>query len=195
MKKELSINSHNSINKENIAKAISIIFDSKNALPDYIKKMLLERLLWANTEHNNQGSYQKYFGQPYWSKGALYQLASNLGKRINNPKHRIYQDLRHEHSIPKRIIRELILKNKVSKDETFKILNTYGHAAVISKDEDGSLNAKRLRTKMAIPIERINSMEEVFSRYKEADIQICDVRNLNVMQLTVSDIDKLYPIT
>ena len=83
MKQHLSIGSHNEVNKKNIAKSISIIFDSKNALPDYIKKMLLERLLWATTEHDNNGIYKKYEGQPFWSKGALRKLILNISEKQN----------------------------------------------------------------------------------------------------------------
>ena len=195
MKKNLLINSHNVTNKENIAKSISIIFDSKNAMPDYIKKMLLERLLWATTEHDNDGIYKKYEGQPYWSKGALRKLMLNISEKKNNPKLSPYQDLRHEHSIPKKIIRDLTLVNDITKEKAFEILNKYGHAVVISKDEDKLLNQKKLRSKLAMPIEKINTLDDVFSRYKIAEIQICDVRNSKVLQLTSSDIDNLISLT
>jgi hypothetical protein len=195
MKMNLSISSHNIINKENIAKAISIIFDTENAMPDYIKKMLLERLLWATTEHDNIGIYKKYDGQPYWSKGALRKLISNITEKQNNAKLSPYQDLRHEHSIPKKIIRELTLVNDITKDKAFEILNKYGHAVVISKDEDKLLNQKKLRSKLAIPIENINTMNDVFSRYKIAELEICDVRNSKVLQLTARDIDNLVSLT
>ena len=195
MKKYLSISSHNAVNKENIAKSISIIFDSKNAMPHYIKKMLLERLLWATTEHDNNGIYKKYEGQPYWSKGALNKLIFNIAEKQNNPKLSTYQDLRHEHSIPKKIIRDLTLVNDITRDKAFEILNKYGHAVVISKEEDKQLNRKKLRSKLAIPLEKINTLDDVFSRYKIAKIEICDVRNSNVLQLTASDIGDLVALT
>ena len=172
MKKHLSISSHNEDNKKNIAKSISIIFDTNNAIPDYIKKMLLERLLWATTEHDNNGIYKKYEGQPYWSKGALRKMILNIAEKQNNPKLNPFQDLRHEHSIPKKIIRELTLVNDITEDKAFEILNKYGHAVVISKDEDKLLNQKKLRSKLAMPIEKINTMDDVFSRYKIAEIEL-----------------------
>ncbi len=193
--KQLSISSHNEFNKENIAKSISIIFDTKNAIPDYIKKMLLERLLWATTEHDNNGIYKKYDGQPYWSKGALRKLILNIAEKKKNLKLNPYQDLRHEHSIPKKIIRELTLVNDITKEKAFEILNKYGHAVVISKDEDKLLNQKKLRSKLTMPLEKINTLDDVFSRYKMVEIQICDVRNLNVIKLTASDIDDLVSLT
>ncbi len=195
MEKDNKISSYNELNKKNIAKAISIIFDTKNDMPEYIKKMLLERLLWATTEHDNQGNYKKYEGQPYWSKGALKKLLFNIAEKQNNPKLNPYQDLRHEHSIPKKIIRELTLINDISEEKSFEILQKYGHAVVISKDEDKLLNQKKLRSKLALPLEKINSLDDVFSRYKMAGIQICEVKNINVLQLTVSDIDKLVSLT
>lgn len=195
MKKHLSIISHNEVNKKNIAKSISIIFDSKNAMPDYIKKMLLERLLWATTEHDNNGIYKKYEGQPYWSKGALRKMILNIAEKKKNPKLSPYQDLRHEHSIPKKIIRELTLVNDITEEKAFEILNKYGHAVVISKYEDKLLNQKKLRSKLAMPIEKINTMDDVFSRYKIAEIEICDVRNSKILQLTATDIDNLVSLT
>jgi hypothetical protein len=195
MKKHLSIGSHNAVNKENIAKSISIIFDSKNAMPDYIKKMLLERLLWATTEHDNNGIYKKYEGQPYWSKGALRKLILNIAEKKKNPKLSPYQDLRHEHSIPKKIIRELTLVNDITNEQAFEILNNFGHAVVISKDEDKLLNQKILRSKLTMPLDEIKNLSDVFSRYKKAEIQICDVRNLNIFQLTPTEIDNLVSLT
>jgi len=195
MKMNLSISSHNKVNKENIAKAISIIFDSKNSIPDYIKKMLLERLLWATTEHDNKGIYKKYDGQPYWSKGALRKLISNITEKQNNPKLNPFQDLRHEHSIPKKIIRELTLVNDITNEQAFEILNNFGHAVVISKDEDKLLNQKKLRSKLAMPLDEIKSLSDVFSRYKKAEIQICDVRNSNIFQLTATEIENLVSFT
>ncbi|NMD00062.1 MAG: hypothetical protein GYA62_10110, partial [Bacteroidales bacterium] len=146
MEKVNKIKSYNELNKMNIAKAISIIFDTKNDMPSYIKKMLLERLLWATTEHDNQGNYKKYEGQPYWSKGALRKLISNIAEKQNKPKLNPFQDLRHEHSIPKKIIRELTLVNDITIEQAFEILNNFGHAVVISKDEDKLLNQKKLRS-------------------------------------------------
>lgn len=195
MKMNLSISSHNKVNKENIAKAISIIFDSKNSIPYYIKKMLLERLLWATTEHDNKGIYKKYDGQPYWSKGALRKLISNITEKQNNPKLSPFQDLRHEHSIPKKIIRELTLVNDITNEQAFEILNNFGHAVVISKDEDKLLNQQKLRSKLAMPIDEIKSLSDVFSRYKKAEIQICDVRNSNIFQLTATEIENLVSLT
>ena len=191
----LSISSHNKVNKENIAKSISIIFDSKNSIPDYIKKMLLERLLWATTEHDNKGIYKKYDCQPYWSKGALRKLISNITEKQNNPKLSPFQDLRHEHSIPKKIIRELTLVNDITNEQAFEILNNFGHAVVISKDEDKLLNQQKLRSKLAMPIDEIKSLSDVFSRYKKAEIQICDVRNSNIFQLTATEIENLVSLT
>ncbi len=195
MKKHLSIISHNEVNKKNIAKSISIIFDSKNAMPDYIKKMLLERLLWATTEHDDSGIYKKYEGQPYWSKGALRKLILNISNKQSNPKISPYQDLRHEHSIPKKIIRELTLVNDITEEKAFEILNKYGHAVVISKDEDSFLSKKGYRSKLTMPIENINSMDDIFARYKITGIEICDVRNLKLLQLKSTDIDNLVSLT
>ena len=46
-----------------------------------------------------------------------------------------------------------------------------------------------------MPIENINAMDDVFSRYKIAEIEICDDRNSRVLQLTATDIDILVSLT
>jgi dissimilatory sulfite reductase (desulfoviridin) alpha/beta subunit len=46
-----------------------------------------------------------------------------------------------------------------------------------------------------MPLDEIKNLSDVFSRYKKAEIQICDVRNLNIFQLTPTEIDNLVSLT
>ena len=150
----IQIISFNKENKKEIAKTIALLFDSKNNIPDYLKTKLLDSLLWATTEYNDSGKKDKYFGQPFWSERALKQILINKKSGVNLEK-----DLRHEHAVPKKLIKDkiLTLKNK-SEEEIFNILDKLGHAVIISKDEDEKLN--RLHRSSS------PNLYDVFSRYK-----------------------------
>ena len=98
------LTSHNKLNKENIAKAIEILYKPENEIKEYIIKMLLDRLLWATTEHTDDGVYKKYLGQPFWSVGAIEKFLDNLANDRN-----LFDGLRHEHSVPKIEIKKRII--------------------------------------------------------------------------------------
>src|SRR5690606_29617632 len=103
----MEITSHNKKNKKEVAKTIVTIYNSS----EYIRKMLLNRLLWAATENDDEGNYIKYIGQPYWSAEAIEQYKKN----IKNKEKDKYKDLRHEHSVPK--------KEKINAIEKLKHIN------------------------------------------------------------------------
>jgi hypothetical protein len=181
------LKSHNKKNKEEIAKTIEILFDTKNNVPDYLRKMLLERLLWATTENDNDGIYKKYDGQPYWSVGALNKLLDNISN-----KEKTFHDLRHEHAVPKKEIKEKIenLKNKSTKN-ILRILNNLGFAVVVTKQEDKKINDTGFRTKMPKQIDLKSNLEIVFSRYIETGIKVCHVGEINLKKIKADDIAKL----
>lgn len=187
--------SFNSVNKENIAKAVEVIFALKNGISPYIRKMLIERLLWATTEHNNMGDYNKYDGQPYWSKGALRKLLDNLEEKKISKGYNPFKDLRHEHSVPKKLIREMINVPDITKDQVYTVLNMYGHAVVISKEEDSLLSKAGLRSKLVVGLKNIKTMDDVFSRYKKVGIEVVDVRSINIFNLSDNEIRKLKSLT
>ncbi len=180
------IKSHNKKNKEAIAKAIEVLFKPDNEIQDYIKKMLLERLLWATTEHTDDGKYKKYIGQPFWSVGAIKKLLDNLanGRKLED-------GLIHEHSVPKKEIKSRIMNlEDKSKDKILEILDNLGHAVVVSKDEDEKINKKGYKSKMPLKLPTNPNIDEVFSRYKEAQIKICHIENREIKSMTIEDIEK-----
>lgn len=182
------INSHNQQNKDKIARTIAVLYDSKNNIPEYIRKMLIVRLVWATTEHDDQELSKKYQGQPYWTTGAIKQFLNNLAERSTNKRYNLFQDLRHEHAVPKKEIIARIQKSDKSKEAIFNILNNLGHAVIVSKTEDEELNKKGFRTKMPRALQDNSSIENVFSRYKEAGLKVCDIRNRDLKKLTLQSI-------
>ena len=179
--------SHNKTNKENIAKAIVLIYDYNNNVSDYLKKILLDRLLWATTEHDNNGDYKKYLGQPYWSIGAIRKLLDNMANKRN-----LFLDLRHEHAVPKKEIKHKILDLETkSYDNIISILDDLGHAVVVSKEEDGLLNKAGYRSKMPIKLSKNPGIEEVFSRYREAGIKVCNIANMDIRTMNLDDLNNI----
>lgn len=171
-------------NKEAIAKTIVHLFQNAD-IPYYIKKMLLDRLFWANTENDDEGKSRKYEGQRYWSSGALEQLLKN--KQRSKP---YWTDLRHDHSIPKNILRDTILAMPDKKFlEVKAALGKYGTAVILSKDEDAELTTKGLKSKM--PQNDAGEEENhVFARYRKIGLKICKIENLDRKNITKTKIQK-----
>lgn len=185
------LQSHNKQNKRNIAKAIAVIYDTNNGIPKYLREIMLKRLLWATTEHDDNGVYRKYEGQPYWTIGAIQQLLKNLADKATNKKVNPYHNLRHEHSVPKIEIEKLINASDKSEKAIFKILDNLGYAVVVSKEEDDFLNKEGYRSKMPSPLQHNSKIDNVFSRYKKVGIKVCDIRNTNLKQLIFDNLSEI----
>lgn len=171
---------HNLTNRANIARLVSLLYDPRNEIADYLKKIVLDRLLWAVTENDDAGKWHKYEGQPYWSMGALRQLKENLCEQ-----RLLTQDLRHEHAVPKRVLKEKLLALPTKDvDSVLLLLKVLGHAAVVSKDEDTLLSKAGLRSKMPRDLPGIPTLADVFSRYSEVGIEIIYVGHRDIKQLT-----------
>ncbi len=182
------INSYNPKNKESIARTIALLYDSANNIDDYIRKKLIETLIWVTTEHDDQGVSKKYQGQPYWTEGAMRQFLKNCDERSSNKKHNLFQGLRHEHAVPKKEIIALIQKSDKSTEAILCILNNLAHAVVVSKAEDQELNKMGFQTKMPRALQVNSSIENIFSRYLEVGLKVCDIRNRNLSELTEANI-------
>lgn len=170
------IASHNEENKKKIAKTIAVIFDDNNDIPKYIQKMLLEKLIWATTENNDQGEKKKYFGQPYWSAGAIKQLFENKATKQKNNSNLI-----HEHAVPKKVLIEKIENLKTKNQENIlNVLTKFGHAVVVSKQEDICLSLNGLRSKMP------KNSSDIFARYKTVGIELYDMKEKNSAELILS---------
>jgi hypothetical protein len=180
-----TIASYNKENKMNIAETIASTYANTN-IPDYIKRAILDRVIWIATENDDNGAFKKYFGQPYWSEGALKQLQEN---RIN--KIRLDKNLRHEHSVPKKeIIKRINACNK-SKQDIFDILDIYAHSVVVSLEEDGQLNKCGLKSKMPTSFHDNSTQAHIFSRYDIAKIKVYNIGSKDPREISKEEINSL----
>lgn len=164
------LESHNKKNKRSIAKTISLLIDDRNEIPEYIQFFLVDRLLWAATEHDDNGKFNKYFGVPYWSVGAIDKVVENI-----NSSKKPEKDLVHEHSVPKCVIAEkldeLYEKKLTSEDDVFELIDRFCHSVVVSKEEDVKLNKAGFRSKMPQSFTFAEG-DDVFGRYRAAGIEV-----------------------
>lgn len=167
------MNSYNSINKMNVAKVMSIIFDDDNEIPEYLQFLLSDRLLWAATEYDDNGIWSKYFGPTYWSSGAVKKVLENFSSGV-----KIDKDLRHEHAVPRKELNDqldLMYKSKrLNQNNIFEFIDKFAFAVIVSSDEDIMLNKAGLRSKMPAGFSFDHS-GDVFLRYKIAGIEIFEL--------------------
>lgn len=181
--------SYNKKNKESLAKTISHLYSNED-IPDYIMKAILNRLIWIATENDNEGKFIKYFGQQYWSYGALEQLNKNK----KHKKSAVF-NLRHEHSVPKKEIISMITKSDKTYESIYNILNNFAHSVVVSLDEDISINKKGLRSKMPKELEKNNHVSNIFSRYISTGIEIYDLEGFDPKIINLKKIKNFKKIT
>lgn len=170
--------SHNLELKQRIAKYISHVF--RTCDDKYLNELVLDRFLWTASEDNDLNERVKYKGQPYWSENAilLYQK-NNTGKRAKN-----FSGLRHEHVMPRKLIKKMILDLEIhDEDKVLHILDTYLHAVIVTKEEDEELN--RLGLNQTMP-ESFCKTGEILCRYKDANIQVIDVRNSDLKEIVLA---------
>lgn len=188
-----SITSFNEKNKLQIARALATILDPKNNIREYIVKMLMYRLIWAVTEINDEESSNKYFGQPYWSHRAIERVNQNL--RSKKPP---CKSLRHEHVVPKKFIVAKILASDKSETSIYQIVNLFGHAVVVTEEEDKLLDYAGFRSTLPGDI-NTNSIGQIFCRYiktndnlaENAKIKIIDTRAIDIRSLDEYQIKSL----
>lgn len=176
------IKSHNKKNKKEIAKTISILIDDKNGIPEYIQMFLVDRLLWAATEYDDNLQFNKYFGVPFWSYGAIAMLIENI-----NSNNKADKNLVHEHSIPKCVIGEKLDELYESKntleDIIYNLLDKFCHSAIVSKDEDKIINKVGYRSKMPNTF-AFQEDDDVFARYRIAGVKIYSLDSADLLQLS-----------
>lgn len=176
------IESHNKIHKRKIAKTISLLIDDRNEVPEFIQFFLVDRLLWAATEYDDNEKFNKYFGVPFWSSGAITKVIDNIENSIKYDK-----DLVHEHSVPKCIIGkkmdELYEKKLTSEDHIFNLIDRFCHSVVVSKDEDVKLNKAGLRSKMPQSF-AFATGDDVFGRYRAAGIEVFCMESADLSHLS-----------
>jgi hypothetical protein len=183
----MKIESTNKDVKYNVAKAIALLY--ANDMPTYLIKKTVDALLWMCTENNNQGKKDKHLGQTYWSIEALYKFKKNIEEAVKSKNQ--FKGLRHEHSVPKKVIIACIDKSDKQCDSIYQILLNFAHAAIITEEEDSVLRGNGLLEKMAKPIENNSEMTNIFSRYIHAGIKICDVSSYDIKNLSDDDMNLL----
>ncbi len=169
MSPELQV--YNPANIKNIAKLIALLHKHENGVPSYLKKIVVDRLLWAVTENDNDGVSRKYLGQPYWSKGALEMARKNISEDRSYAK-----DLRHEHAVPKKVLRKAFESIRMDDENSvLHVLRTMGHAVVVSKEEDGELNKKGLRSRLPRELPEKPTIKDIHARYHETEIEVVHI--------------------
>jgi hypothetical protein len=150
------IESHNKKYKMDIAKAVEHMYSS-DVIDEYFKINYLDKATWS-TEKNDQRKNIKYIQQPFWTKKALKHV------KVYGTK-----GLRHEHSIPRNIVKQKIIDSKKDANSLFKILDNLSHAVITTKREAQELDKffkNSLPTTYA-EFDIRNDVDFLFSRYIE----------------------------
>ena len=181
----------NKENKSTIAKALGHILSSDDVSMN-IKMYMIDKLLMRTTEReNDESKNNKYYGQPYWTKKALEQII-NQNNNMSIDKLKFI----HEHCIPKKLIRNVILTlEKKDYKSIMHILENLAYAVVATEDDDRVLRKKGLNAKMPInhKLEINNTISNIFARYREAKIEIYKVRDVDNLSIeNETDINALF---
>lgn len=165
----------NRLHKKKVSEFLEAVFTQN--VDEYISTMVLKRMLWSVTEHDEKGRDIKYLGQKYWSVEAIrHYKKNNVGR-----KNKDFSGLRHEHSIPRNIIEKEILNLKEKNSQSiFEILDRKAYSVIITADEDRKLQEKGLVKRMP---EDCRDASDVFARYKATGIEIIDTNGLHIKQL------------
>jgi hypothetical protein len=131
--------------KGRIAKFIFETYNNRenDSVSDHFFSLTIDQLLWHATtiiKDDEKLINIKYVGQRYWSENAIKhycELNPLKGKGFKACK-----NLRHEHAVPRIMIKEKIkksLKENTSIYEIYEILNTYSKSVIITIKEDKNL--------------------------------------------------------
>ncbi len=171
----LFFKSHNILLKKRIANFLELALT--NSSDAFLLGILLDRFLWTATEDNDKNERVKYIGQPYWSKEAILQYQrQNQGR-----KNKYIKNLRHEHIVPRNIIKKRILGLPIkSAENIFKILESCSHAVIVTKKEDQRLKDVGLNKDMP---ESFHKDGNIKARYQAAGIEIREVTGQNLKKI------------
>ena len=131
--------------KGRIAKFIFETYNNRenDNVSDHFFNLTIDQLLWHATtiiKDDEKLVNIKYVGQRYWSENAIKdycQLNPQEGKGLKACK-----NLRHEHAVPRIMIKEKIekcLKENTSIHEIYEIINAYSKSVIITTKEDKNL--------------------------------------------------------
>lgn len=173
--------SHNPNLKKKLATAIADRFRNDSPVDDLFKNADIKMAPWVS-ELSDQNKKVKYVGQPYWTKAAIEHYIKNGVK-----------GLRHEHSVPQKLIVELLINNEKTEKTIFSILDNLVHAVIVTHEE-ATLLDKKWKTKMPVDIEITNDIDIIFSRYKEEKINVYYLWNGNPKKFNEKELKSLKPI-
>ncbi|MCB9174015.1 MAG: hypothetical protein H6587_13155 [Flavobacteriales bacterium] len=162
-------------NPENRIAIANLICDLR--LKDYpinIYKRLINTLLWSVTTDSYNGKVDDIkYKKLYWTEKAIKKRNKNIKDKVD-----INKGLRHEHLIPKNLIRNSIESLKQPTPELIlEVINNYEFAAIVTKEEDDKINKIGLRQKIPKGYTLENATEDlVLSRYIEAGIKLYEVQ-------------------
>ena len=169
--------------KGRIAKFIFETYNNRenDNVSDHFFNLTIDQLLWRATtiiKDDEKLVNIKYVGQRYWSKNAIKHYCQLNPLEEKGLKACV--NLRHEHAVPRKIIKEKIINilnkqnnsNKNSKiKEVYKIINKYSKSVVVTKDEEKKLNEKGLKQKMPKDWDE----KKWYARYEKSGINIIDL--------------------
>jgi hypothetical protein len=177
----LKVKSHNPELKRKLAAAIADRFRNESPVDDHFKNADLKMAPWIS-ERSDERKLVKYLGQPYWTKAA-----------IENYKQHRTKGLRHEHAIPRKLLIKLLEESDKSKEAIFSILDNLVHAVIVTEEEAKTLDQK-WKSEMPIGFEITNDINVIFARYKEANINVYYLENVNIKDINKKILEKLKPI-
>ena len=168
--------------------AHDIINLMKGDFSDFIKEEVLDNILWAVTEIRDYEFSKivpkaKYRGCKYWSGEALKKAygINSPTELTSSSKYKNNNDLRHEHVIPKAVIKSYILEyinnTILDSNELYnKILGVLNHSygCVLTKEQASNVD-KIYKDKMPSGKEDIFNPKNTWARYKILDDDIYNV--------------------
>jgi len=139
--------------KKRIAQYLIDCYKTNDCVAIHIFNTVINELLWHATtmkiviENNNEKMVNiKFIGQQYWSKSAVQKYCEN--NPINIKKKNL-KELRHEHAVPRIMIKKKIieiLKEKKTKaykvNEIYSTIKTFSKSVILTKEEDLNLSQK-----------------------------------------------------
>jgi hypothetical protein len=173
--------SHNQEIKRKLANSIADRFRDDCPVDAHFKNADIKMAPWIS-ERSNDYKLVKYKGQPYWTKAAIEHYKKNGVK-----------GLRHEHSVPRKLIIKLLEECDKSQKAIFSILDNLVHAVIVTKEEANTLDQKyKATTPQEITIS--NEIDNVFSRYIAMNIKVYYLENGNPKNIKEIELKSLKPI-
>ncbi|MBF8962147.1 hypothetical protein I0P70_02720 [Pontibacter sp. FD36] len=163
-----------------IAKLLKPLIEIGNNGDEKLNKTLnklLRQFIWNATEYSDEGSSNKYVGQPYWSEAAILLY---LEKKLFDFPSR-FKSLRHEHSMPINLIVQII---KDKPDAIAETISKYARAVIVTEDEDRKIRGRKLHNCLS---DDFATHGNLLCRYTASDVSaIYDVRKIELINRLIT---------